>query len=176
MIRAPPKIPQVHIPEEPVLQIASALRIEINRAFAVLRDIASGRDLKKFLSVCWFPFVVVLLLFVAFVAPSTWWWLNEGRGDLLAHLRLFLLQLISFLYIYVGYMVWWPVEYPGNFYWWTEAGEHIVCLAMLQIIVPISNLLAGIKCGFCFVLIRWLLDYGFSLLLGVGPTSWHCSI
>lgn len=52
MIRAPPKIPQVHIPEEPVLQIASALRIEINRAFAVLRDIASGRDLKKFLSVC----------------------------------------------------------------------------------------------------------------------------
>ncbi|XP_061337810.1 reticulon-like protein B2 [Gastrolobium bilobum] len=49
--KIPPKIPQVHIPEEPVLQFASALRLEINCAFAVLRDIASGRDLKKFLSV-----------------------------------------------------------------------------------------------------------------------------
>ncbi|XP_019422266.1 PREDICTED: reticulon-like protein B2 isoform X2 [Lupinus angustifolius] len=49
--KSTPKIPQVHIPEEPVLQFASALRLEINRAFAVLRDIASGRDLKKFLSV-----------------------------------------------------------------------------------------------------------------------------
>lgn len=49
--RTPPRIPEVHIPEDPVLQIANALRIEINRGFAVLRDIASGRDLKKFLSV-----------------------------------------------------------------------------------------------------------------------------
>ncbi|MQL41325.1 reticulon family protein, partial [Escherichia coli] len=36
--KSPPKIPQVHIPEEPVLQFASALRLEINRAFAVLRE------------------------------------------------------------------------------------------------------------------------------------------
>ncbi|GLT78163.1 hypothetical protein SLA2020_497090 [Shorea laevis] len=49
--KSPPRIPQVHIPEEPVLQFADALRSEINRAFAVLHDIASGRDLKKFLSV-----------------------------------------------------------------------------------------------------------------------------
>ncbi|KAJ6326697.1 hypothetical protein OIU78_013726 [Salix suchowensis] len=49
--KSPPRIPEVHIPEEPVLQIAASLRIEINRAFAVLRDIASGRDLKKFLAV-----------------------------------------------------------------------------------------------------------------------------
>lgn len=49
--RTPPRIPELHIPEEPVLQFAAALRIEINRAFSVLRDIASGRDLKKFLSV-----------------------------------------------------------------------------------------------------------------------------
>ena len=49
--RSPPHIPEVHIPEEPVLQIAASLRIEINRALVVLRDIASGRDLKKFLSV-----------------------------------------------------------------------------------------------------------------------------
>ncbi|OVA16932.1 Reticulon [Macleaya cordata] len=49
--KSPPRIPEVHLPEEPFLQIASALRIEINRAFSVLRDIASGRDLKKFLGV-----------------------------------------------------------------------------------------------------------------------------
>ncbi|KAE8717182.1 Reticulon-like protein B3 [Hibiscus syriacus] len=45
------RIPEVQIPKEPVLELAQALRFEINRAFAVLRDIASGRDLKKFLSV-----------------------------------------------------------------------------------------------------------------------------
>lgn len=49
--KSPPRIPEVRIPEEPVLQIAAALTYEINRAFAVLRDIASGKELKKFLSV-----------------------------------------------------------------------------------------------------------------------------
>lgn len=44
-----PRIPQVCIPEDPFLQIVSALTIEINRGFKVLREIASGRDLKKFL-------------------------------------------------------------------------------------------------------------------------------
>ncbi|KAK2973772.1 hypothetical protein RJ640_018980 [Escallonia rubra] len=47
--KSKPYIPEVHIPEEPVLQLAAALRIEINRAIVTLRDIASGRDLKKFL-------------------------------------------------------------------------------------------------------------------------------
>ncbi|KAM7491442.1 hypothetical protein LguiA_034363 [Lonicera macranthoides] len=49
--KSPPKIPEVSIPEEPVVQFASALRAEINWAFATLREIASGRDLKQFLSV-----------------------------------------------------------------------------------------------------------------------------
>ncbi|XP_059634275.1 reticulon-like protein B1 [Cornus florida] len=49
--KSPPHIPELHLPEDPFLQFASALRNEINRAFVVLRDIASGRDLKKFLSV-----------------------------------------------------------------------------------------------------------------------------
>ncbi|XP_010261408.1 PREDICTED: reticulon-like protein B2 [Nelumbo nucifera] len=49
--QSPPRIPEVYIPEDPVLQFASALRIEINSGFSVLRDIASGRDLKKFLVV-----------------------------------------------------------------------------------------------------------------------------
>ncbi|KAL2516719.1 Reticulon-like protein B2 [Abeliophyllum distichum] len=49
--KSPPRIPEVIIPEEPVLKFASALRIEINHAFSILKEIASGRDLKKFLSV-----------------------------------------------------------------------------------------------------------------------------
>lgn len=49
--RSPPRIPDVHIPEDPLLQFSSALRIELNRGFDVLRDIASGRDPKKFLIV-----------------------------------------------------------------------------------------------------------------------------
>ncbi|CAA3014941.1 reticulon B2 [Olea europaea subsp. europaea] len=49
--KSPPRIPDVNIPEKPVLKFASAWRIEINRAFSTLREIASGRDLKKFLSV-----------------------------------------------------------------------------------------------------------------------------
>jgi len=49
--KSPPKIPEVHIPEEPVVKFAAALRAEINWALSTLREIASGRDLKKFLSV-----------------------------------------------------------------------------------------------------------------------------
>ncbi|KAA3457070.1 reticulon-like protein B4 [Gossypium australe] len=49
--KSTPHIPEVQIPKEPVLEFAMALRFEINRAFAVLRDIALGRDLKMFLSV-----------------------------------------------------------------------------------------------------------------------------
>ena len=50
--RSPPHIPEVIIPEDLTVQIALSLRYEINRGFAVLREIASGRDLKKFLIVC----------------------------------------------------------------------------------------------------------------------------
>ncbi|KAL9242790.1 hypothetical protein vseg_016756 [Gypsophila vaccaria] len=49
--KSPPQIPEVHIPEGPILEIASALRYEINQGLASLREIASGRDLKKFLAV-----------------------------------------------------------------------------------------------------------------------------
>lgn len=50
--RSPPRIPEIRLPENCVLEVASAVRVEVNRALAVLRDIASGRDLKKFLGVC----------------------------------------------------------------------------------------------------------------------------
>ncbi|KAI3800556.1 hypothetical protein L1987_28647 [Smallanthus sonchifolius] len=49
--KSPPSIPEVRIPEDTLLQFTSALRIEINHFLQMLRDIASGRDLKKFLAV-----------------------------------------------------------------------------------------------------------------------------
>jgi len=60
--KSPPKIPEVSIPEKPVLEIVSALRIEINQGLSVIRDIASGKDLKKFLS------VIAGLWFVSFIS------------------------------------------------------------------------------------------------------------
>ena len=59
--KSPPRIPEVRIPEETVTQIAAALRIEINRAFKVLRDIASGKDLKKFLCVIFGLWILSIL-------------------------------------------------------------------------------------------------------------------
>ncbi|KAK6285721.1 hypothetical protein POUND7_011900 [Theobroma cacao] len=49
--KSPPRIPEVHLPEEPFLQVAAALTFELNQALKLLRDIASGRNLKKFLMV-----------------------------------------------------------------------------------------------------------------------------
>ncbi|KAG8486287.1 hypothetical protein CXB51_019697 [Gossypium anomalum] len=49
--KSPPRIPEVHLPEEPFLQVASALAIELNQGLKLLRDIASGRNLKEFLMV-----------------------------------------------------------------------------------------------------------------------------
>ncbi|KAK4794994.1 hypothetical protein SAY86_012988 [Trapa natans] len=49
--KSSPHIPQVFIPEKPVLEFASLLRFEINQVLVVLRDIASGRDHKRFLGV-----------------------------------------------------------------------------------------------------------------------------
>ncbi|MFQ6626734.1 hypothetical protein Gotur_005098 [Gossypium turneri] len=49
--KAPPRIPEIHLPEEPFLQVASALAIELNQGLKLLRDIASGRNLKEFLMV-----------------------------------------------------------------------------------------------------------------------------
>ena len=54
LTRSPPRIPEVSVPEKPVLQFASDARVAINQTFALLRDVASGRDLKKFLSVRFF--------------------------------------------------------------------------------------------------------------------------
>ncbi|GJZ35748.1 reticulon-like protein B2 [Tanacetum coccineum] len=49
--KSPPKFPEVALPEDIVLGVANALRVEVNKALEVLRCIASGKDLKKFLAV-----------------------------------------------------------------------------------------------------------------------------
>ncbi|KAG6514146.1 hypothetical protein ZIOFF_024487 [Zingiber officinale] len=49
--RSWPHIPVVSIPEDLTVKIALSLKYEINRSLAVLREIALGRDLKKFLAV-----------------------------------------------------------------------------------------------------------------------------
>ncbi|XP_078428212.1 reticulon-like protein B1 [Wolffia australiana] len=48
--KSPPRIPEIHIPEDLTVDIARSLRVEINHAFSVLRDTASGKDIKKFLA------------------------------------------------------------------------------------------------------------------------------
>ncbi|KAL9683110.1 hypothetical protein QQ045_014925 [Rhodiola kirilowii] len=49
--KSPPKIPKVHIPEGPIVEVAEFVRFEGNRGLTLLRDIALGKDLKKFLGV-----------------------------------------------------------------------------------------------------------------------------
>ncbi|CAA0820743.1 Reticulon-like protein B5 [Striga hermonthica] len=49
--KKPARLPEVRLPAEPFTEVASALRVELNRALVVLREIASGKDLKKFLLV-----------------------------------------------------------------------------------------------------------------------------
>ncbi|XP_055830445.1 reticulon-like protein B1 [Solanum dulcamara] len=62
---APPQIPEVVLPKDIVLGVASALRIEINRALEILRDIASGKDLKKFV-------VAIVGLWVVSILGNIW--------------------------------------------------------------------------------------------------------
>ncbi|KAK8584187.1 hypothetical protein V6N13_109579 [Hibiscus sabdariffa] len=78
--KSPPRIPDVQIPKDPILEFAQALRLEINRALALLREIASGRDLKKFLSVIaalWVLSIVgnwcnfLTLLYIVFILLHT---------------------------------------------------------------------------------------------------------
>lgn len=49
--KSPPQIPKVVVPEDIILGVVSAFTVEINQALKLLREIASGRELKKFLIV-----------------------------------------------------------------------------------------------------------------------------
>lgn len=59
--RSPPHIPEIAISEVAIHNVASELRVEVNRAFSVLHEVATGRELKKYLLVVaglWFLSVI----------------------------------------------------------------------------------------------------------------------
>ncbi|CAK8573436.1 unnamed protein product [Lathyrus sativus] len=72
--KSPLQIPHIQVPQERALEVASVLRVEINQMFTILRDIGTGRDIKKFLTVVaglwvisvigsWFNFLTLFYLF-----------------------------------------------------------------------------------------------------------------
>ncbi|XP_052171455.1 reticulon-like protein B1 [Diospyros lotus] len=88
--KSPPRIPEVDIPEEPVREFASALRVEINQALVFLRKIASGRDIKTFLGVIaglWILSIIgsccnfLTLVYIVFVLQFTVPMLYEKYED-----------------------------------------------------------------------------------------------
>ncbi|CAN0902879.1 Reticulon-like protein B3 [Linum grandiflorum] len=88
--KSPPQIPEVVIPEKCIHEVASALRIQFNRGVTVLRELASGRDIKKFLIVIaglWFISIIgsccnfLTLFYIAFVLLHTLPVLYEKYDD-----------------------------------------------------------------------------------------------
>ncbi|XP_047979907.1 reticulon-like protein B5 isoform X2 [Salvia hispanica] len=84
-----PHIPEVRLPQEPFVEITSGLVSEINHVFAELREISSGRNLKKFLKVVfglWFFSIVgsccsfLTLSYIIFVSFHTLPVLYEKYG------------------------------------------------------------------------------------------------
>ncbi|KAE8708025.1 Reticulon-like protein B3 [Hibiscus syriacus] len=78
--KTPPRIPEVYLPEEPFVQVVSALTTELNRVLKLLRDIASGSNRKEFLMViaaCWVLSIVgswchfLTLYYISFVLLHT---------------------------------------------------------------------------------------------------------
>lgn len=58
--RAPPKFPEIILPEELFVRAALSLRFELNRACALFKEASSGKDLKNFLMVI-FMYLISLL-------------------------------------------------------------------------------------------------------------------
>lgn len=56
--RTLPGIPELHISEERARHAAFALRNDVNRVLSLLRNVALGHDLKKFLMVSCYYFTV----------------------------------------------------------------------------------------------------------------------
>ncbi|CAN1264309.1 Reticulon-like protein B3 [Linum perenne] len=88
--KSPPKIPEVVIPEKCILEIASVLRVQFNHGVTVIRELASGRDIKKFLIVIaglWFISIIgsccsfLTLFYLVFVLLLTLPVLYEKYDD-----------------------------------------------------------------------------------------------
>ncbi|KAJ6976129.1 hypothetical protein NC653_031837 [Populus alba x Populus x berolinensis] len=93
---SPPKLPEVTPPDELFVNCLLLLRSIINRAFTSFQDVASGKDLKKFLKVIavlwvlsvigsWFSFLTLLyLLFVMLMTAPMLYEKNEDAVDIYA--------------------------------------------------------------------------------------------
>ncbi|KAH9309604.1 hypothetical protein KI387_037515, partial [Taxus chinensis] len=88
--KQPTDIPKISFSEESFQNVALALRFEINRLFAVLHDVASGKDLKKFVAVIAGLWILswigsctsfLTLFYVAFVIAHTVPFLYEKYED-----------------------------------------------------------------------------------------------
>lgn len=60
--RKGPPVPQLSLSEDFVLSAASVVRIELNNALRVARDVALGNDFKLFLQVYFLPQVAAVLI------------------------------------------------------------------------------------------------------------------
>ncbi|GAU32333.1 hypothetical protein TSUD_43750 [Trifolium subterraneum] len=94
--KSPMQIPNISIPQESIIEAVTVLRIEINRGFTILREIGTGRDIRKFLTVVgvlwvisvigsWFNFLTLFYLFYLslFTLPLVYE-KNEDQVDALA--------------------------------------------------------------------------------------------
>ncbi|KAK1321572.1 Reticulon-like protein B5 [Acorus calamus] len=94
--KSPPKFPEVILSEEVFISVAQSVRYEINEAFATFHDVASGKDLKKFLMVVaglwvlsvvgsWFNFLTLLyIVFVILYTVPVLYEKHEDRVDTIA--------------------------------------------------------------------------------------------
>ncbi|KAF6172661.1 hypothetical protein GIB67_041984, partial [Kingdonia uniflora] len=94
--KSPPKFPEIMLPEDLFVSVALSLRYEVNRAFITFREVASGKDLKKFLMVIaglwvlsvvgsWFNFLTLFyLVFVILHTVPVLYEKHEDHVDTLA--------------------------------------------------------------------------------------------
>ncbi|CAJ2629943.1 reticulon-like protein B1-like [Trifolium pratense] len=94
--KSPMQIPNISIPQESIIEAVTVLRIELNRGFTIFREIGTGRDIRKFLTVVgvlwvisvigsWFNFLTLFYLFYLslFTLPLVYE-KNEDQVDALA--------------------------------------------------------------------------------------------
>ncbi|KAF5181427.1 Reticulon-like protein b5 [Thalictrum thalictroides] len=90
VIWSPPKFPEIVLPEDLFVSIALSLKYEVNRAFTNFREVASGKDLMKFLKLIaimwtlsvvgsWFNFLT--LFYIVYVILHTVPVLYEKHED-----------------------------------------------------------------------------------------------
>ncbi|KAL9254408.1 Reticulon-like protein [Drosera capensis] len=79
--KSPPRIPVIELPSKPLLELASTVTVEINRGLALLREIALGRNLKKFLIVIVSLWVLSIIAFVVLHTVPVLYEKHENKVD-----------------------------------------------------------------------------------------------